>query len=765
MLPGPRSSPTKSTAGRPHLGTVIRLYVKSRDGVPVPKNTRCEGHNANPFGLYFNSPPQWAVVTQRTMSTQQPEPPHVKCNGRHLASLWNEARSTHQAFFGRPSSLPPDPPSKTSCAKALSSLPQRPSLSQVSEAATTFQFRKVFPGPSTDHDAMWASYKEVLSRPSPPLSPEFEAAAAKTLKLLPPDWDRSYERHVYTSVPSLKACIEGLPPGTSHTVFGPEPAQTFRDICLGALPPIPIPQERHVKFLPDSGKTRTITVASALQRQLHPLHLCIQEALYHTNAVLRGPATPSSMSGMKLHPDESFVSGDYKAATDNFNTNNTVRLLQLLRTTSTRIPQAIWDIAIEFMSEAVLCFKDEEPFCQESGQLMGNLLSFPLLCLTNLVGIVLSFGLPRTRELIQKGLLKINGDDIVFRCTPTEYQTWRSKLPLCGLLLEESKTLVHPSVLTLNSTFFLARGKRRPRQVFFYRAASFTYSYDRDLPKTLVRPMRTVSLLGALSTMLAPFPGAKRLRETVYHFLHCHGTLALSSPLGLSCPPNLSRPGFLPTPWRKLFATNSAYSGLATTAPAPKTADLMDIIKIPRPPNPPPDVLSVHRFISQSLNFTRRPATILRPMPRDCQSLRIGPSGVEIGPPEWCQQPAPLHPRTVFWDYLFTPTHPRTTVPILQAPVPRHLHLAALPNTGFGTRHSSSNYPQIPSSSNSSRAGLGSTSKFLYGLKHPRQFLTLAPPPNFPDPSGPAQGVRPSLTYPGFTASRTTVSLPPRGLE
>jgi hypothetical protein len=83
---------------------------------------------------------------------------------------------------------------------------------------------------------------------------------------------------------------------------------------------------------------------------------------------------------------------------------------------------------------------------------MGNALSFPLLCLQNYFAF--KFFVPRHVPV------RINGDDIVFRSTPQEYERWKAGVEGCGLVLSKGKTLVANNVFSLNSTFFVSGTKR-----------------------------------------------------------------------------------------------------------------------------------------------------------------------------------------------------------------------------------------------------------------------------------------------------------------
>jgi len=398
-----------------------------------------------------------------TRSTALPEA--QKCT----SSAWSTLRGTLKARWGE-CSLPPTVPSKGTLTGLISSLPPDPSRVAISEAASAFLFRKVLPATYVAADTL-SAYHEKMGSPSPPRDPRFERAAIQAVRSLPKGWARKYSNYVESYVPSLKANLERVPPHKLR-MHGFDPVR-FRESCLGVKPPPSIPTGRRVLCLEDSGKARVVTIASFKAQLLGPLHHMLYDALVASGAVLRGPPTLHNLSAFKAVPNEVFVSGDYESATDSFNLNNTSFLLSLLRKEAPEVPESIWDAATEFMTHSVLS-SDGLITVQQSGQLMGNLLSFPLLCLTNLAGLYLGLGPVRAGQLVKSRLVRINGDDIVFRCTLPESEEWMRACPLAGLKVSRMKTLVHCKVLTLNSTFFRARARKSPRPIWVVRSKSLT---------------------------------------------------------------------------------------------------------------------------------------------------------------------------------------------------------------------------------------------------------------------------------------------------
>jgi len=175
-----------------------------------------------------------------------------------------------------------------------------------------------------------------------------------------------------------------------------------------------------------------------------------------------------------------WVSGDYKAATDNLNAYACKQVaLALLDHTN---HQELKDLVCESLFETTMIHpppKLEGPLvtealpgnkkslsgqqlCQETrqrnGQLMGNPLSFPILTLVNLIGYwrTLESYLGKQVEVEDLPVL-VNGDDILFRANPKFLQLWREQVDQLGLTLSVGKCYVHPRVLTLNSELWVSK--------------------------------------------------------------------------------------------------------------------------------------------------------------------------------------------------------------------------------------------------------------------------------------------------------------------
>jgi len=142
--------------------------------------------------------------------------------------------------------------------------------------------------------------------------------------------------------------------------------------------------------------------------------------------------------------DENWLSGDYTAATDNFPMSVTQALLEGILESIDHEPTREW-ARWECSSHEILYPKGVRGK-QTSGQLMGSLLSFPLLCFLN--DYIVSY------SGFKKYSYLINGDDVVAKGTDEQINTWRAQAPQVGLSLSLGKNFIDPDFCTVNSQLF-----------------------------------------------------------------------------------------------------------------------------------------------------------------------------------------------------------------------------------------------------------------------------------------------------------------------
>lgn len=273
------------------------------------------------------------------------------------------------------------------------------------------------------------------------------------------------------------------------------------ETCLSTYADKPVPAT--VVALREPFKVRVITKSAAkanyvgvpLQKYMHS-HL-------RTNTIfsaLDHPLTTSDLSHFvelkKLNPDWNLVSGDFKGATNTINSDATCVALGTVMA-RLNLSNEVQDLMEKVVSAQEIHYRgaldgfkcspdkidgsyDADLFdrflnrpnsavpdvtMQTNGQLMGSILSFPLLCMINASlfrQVVEEYegrevSLARCYEVYG---LKINGDDILFIAPQKLIDLWKQKVSMVGLYLSIGKNWVHPYIFTINSQLFTIKGDK-----------------------------------------------------------------------------------------------------------------------------------------------------------------------------------------------------------------------------------------------------------------------------------------------------------------
>lgn len=147
-------------------------------------------------------------------------------------------------------------------------------------------------------------------------------------------------------------------------------------------------------------------------------------------------------------PQDVWISGDYTSATDSIPIEASKALLEGILESIDHEPTKRW--AMKEISPHLLVYPLDsgiKPSLQESGQLMGSLLSFPLLCLLNDC-TAQAIGLSPETYLV-------NGDDILMRADKRVYPRWKEEVRKYGLSLSLGKNYIHPLFGTVNSQLIM----------------------------------------------------------------------------------------------------------------------------------------------------------------------------------------------------------------------------------------------------------------------------------------------------------------------
>jgi len=164
-------------------------------------------------------------------------------------------------------------------------------------------------------------------------------------------------------------------------------------------------------------------------------------------------------------PFNKWVSGDYSAATDNLVSQVTKDIFEeaLSKLEGNNL---VKDIMRHVLYEQEIHYPKKyvdlketvtlEPVVQKTGQLMGSVLSFPILCAANLIAYWMSLETYTGRKFLIEDLpVLVNGDDIIFRANDDFYEIWKRNVAIMGFELSLGKNYISERFLTINSQFYM----------------------------------------------------------------------------------------------------------------------------------------------------------------------------------------------------------------------------------------------------------------------------------------------------------------------
>nr|UJQ92840.1 MAG: putative RNA-dependent RNA polymerase [Narnaviridae sp.] len=244
------------------------------------------------------------------------------------------------------------------------------------------------------------------------------------------------------------------------------------------FPSYPPPHSPIVKAqaLPEPLKVRMITVAEADTKVLQPLQMALWRYLFTkpqfclTNGVkelenFEGETLPwiyrieqvirRIQERGEILDEPFWLSGDYTAATDSFPMWVTEALVEGILSEIDHEPTKRW-VRWE-VSPHEIRYPGDRTGVQTSGQLMGSLLSFPLLCFLNDF-VMQESGFDPLSYLI-------NGDDVVARSEMDNINRWRKLSPKVGLELSVGKNFIDRDFCTVNSQLFFRGDVRHTGKV------------------------------------------------------------------------------------------------------------------------------------------------------------------------------------------------------------------------------------------------------------------------------------------------------------
>lgn len=187
----------------------------------------------------------------------------------------------------------------------------------------------------------------------------------------------------------------------------------------------------------------------------------------------------------------SWVSGDYAAATDNLNMHCTRQCISAIASALGRqsdiglIERSLCGAQLEYPTEPQIASVP-----QLNGQLMGNPMSFPILCLVNLFAYKSALDeYTASDNPIESLPVLVNGDDIVFRADSRLLAIWTKQISAVGFELSVGKYYVHKKVLTLNSQLFVHSGSDFTEITYTNPGLLYKFGFAANKRKTQLLPL------------------------------------------------------------------------------------------------------------------------------------------------------------------------------------------------------------------------------------------------------------------------------------
>lgn len=220
--------------------------------------------------------------------------------------------------------------------------------------------------------------------------------------------------------------------------------------------------------------TKSISSPQLVMRSLwKKLHSVLK--VHKTFTLLAQPEVDSerllNWLGTNLAEDEAYLSGDYSAATDNLESwvsnciaNAIADELKLFEVERRLLVSQLTGFSIQVEDGTVVSTptgdkpqKENRMKPQARGQLMGSVVSFPVLCIANAAISRWAYevgGLKRRLTLLRDCPLTINGDDMLMRTTANGREAWSKIAAFCGLEESIGKTYFSRDFVEINSTMF-----------------------------------------------------------------------------------------------------------------------------------------------------------------------------------------------------------------------------------------------------------------------------------------------------------------------
>jgi len=261
--------------------------------------------------------------------------------------------------------------------------------------------------------------------------------------------------------------------------------------CL--VVPTEIPHDLNVVSayaIPEPLKVRMITKPHPYCHVLKRLQKSLFEGL-KDYPLFRPNFDPNYDANSIINSDKEVLSGDYSNATDGLNYYMSQAAMNV-------ISQELLMVGEQFLSKVVEIeggrhiieypkWTNIQPILQQNGQLMGSLLSFPILCWVNAF-----ICLKATNRTLDTNEILIHGDDVVMTLDNREdYNNWVSLAEKVGFGLSPGKCYLSSDFCTFDSRLYL-RGTTEASRVSGFKStqglhlSKISNLLDTQFPKGMI---------------------------------------------------------------------------------------------------------------------------------------------------------------------------------------------------------------------------------------------------------------------------------------
>lgn len=268
--------------------------------------------------------------------------------------------------------------------------------------------------------------------------------------------EKAIEQHtlaVNSCLASIERSQKWRIPIVPYSGKGPSLAYEFPDI---------LPMENIVEAhaIPEPLKVRMITKEQPISYALKPLQIAMSKALKDFGCFFPGyRGDLQDFINKNLEGQRGFLlSGDYSAATDNLNSDVMLTCLNEIKKSFPTHSELRKYIDFFGGQHKIIYPKwtGVPDVIQRRGQLMGSLLSFPILCLAN------ASTLCHLRHQDLSDLKAcVNGDDILFVDDDRKIKSWKRIATALGLVPSIGKNFQSNFFGTFNSQLFFRNKKSR----------------------------------------------------------------------------------------------------------------------------------------------------------------------------------------------------------------------------------------------------------------------------------------------------------------